>query len=334
MWGGLVDSMSFSNSSHYLSHHPRTPPLQVELKRGFSVESCHHVHAVVCDTRGRILMHAGNADYSTFIRSALKPFQALPFVSSSLPSLLGCSESAVAIACASHSGTTLHAREAFKILWNADIDVELLQCPIPARAQSRLEHNCSGKHAAFLATCRCMSWPLSSYLTMGHPLQLEICCRVRELLNMPSDKLVVARDNCGAPTLFLRLSQMASLYAHLQPSSQGGLGQICQAMLDHPKLVAGEGLFDTELMHKSRSQLLSKGGAEGIQCLSHISKGLGVAIKVEDGSHRAKHAAAIYLLHQLGWLGSEKLRQLEEQFLAVAPEVRLEVSGFLQPRGG
>ncbi|GIR74920.1 MAG: hypothetical protein CM15mP77_0770 [Synechococcus sp.] len=104
---------------------------------------------------------------------------------------------------------------------------------------------------------------------------------------------------------------MALLYAHLGASNHAELEQISRAMLAHPELVAGDGRFDTELMRRSHGQVLSKGGAEGIQCLSRVGEGLGVAIKVEDGSRRAKQAVALHLLRQLEWLtplGLEELR--------------------------
>ena len=306
------------------------PPLEVKLKRNGSVESVHRVHAVVCDQRGRILMRAGQANYETFIRSALKPFQALPFLSSGAVALVDCGDRGVAISCASHAGTPAHAREAFKILWNAELEASDLQCPVPTGASSPLEHNCSGKHAAFLATCRKMSWPTDTYLQGDHPVQKEVNRRVAELLGLPAEELIAARDDCGAPTLRLQLAQMALLYAHLGASKQAELEQISRAMLTHPLLVAGEGKFDTELMSRAHGQVLSKGGAEGIQCLSRIGEGLGVAIKVEDGSRRAKQAVALHLLKQLDWLTPSGLEELEEQVMVLSPGVQLEVQGALR----
>ena len=309
-------------------------PLEVRLKRGGSLESIHRVHAVVCDHRGRILMRAGRADYETFIRSALKPFQAMPLLSSGAAEQFNCGERGLAISCASHAGTPTHAREAFRLLWNAELDASQLQCPVPEGASSPLEHNCSGKHAAFLATCRKMGWPTESYLQGDHPIQVEIHRRVAELLGLPSAEMVAARDDCGAPTLLLQLAQMALLYAHLGASTRTELEQISRAMLAHPDLVAGEGRFDTELMRRSHSQVLSKGGAEGVQCLSRIGEGLGVAIKVEDGSRRAKQAVALHLLRQLDWLTPTGLQELEEQVLIISPGVQLEVEGSLRFQEG
>ena len=159
----------------------KSPPLEVKLKRNSSVESIHRVHAVVCDAKGRILMRAGNANFETFIRSALKPFQALPFISSGTADKINCREQGLAISCGSHSASVSHAREAFKILWNANIEVEFLQCPIPINRKSPLEHNCSGKHAAFLATSKRMGWSLNNYLDGKHPLQKEVFRRVAKI---------------------------------------------------------------------------------------------------------------------------------------------------------
>ncbi|MAR52779.1 MAG: asparaginase [Propionibacteriaceae bacterium] len=306
------------------------PAFEVVLKRGSSVESTHRVHAVICDTKGRILMKAGRPDYETFVRSALKPFQALPALSSGASGTFEFGDRGLAISCASHAGTPEHAREAFRLLWNAQLETESLQCPIPSWGRSPLEHNCSGKHAAFLATSRKMAWPLDSYLKGDHPLQQEVNRRVAEFLGLPAEELVAERDDCGAPTLLLQLSQMALLYAHLGASAHAELEQISRAMLAHPKLVAGEGRFDTELMSRSHKQVISKGGAEGIQCLSRTGDGLGVAIKAEDGSRRAKQAVALHLLRQLDWMTQGSLDELEDKMLIIGPGVRLEVNGELR----
>ena len=249
------------------------PPLEVRLLRDGMCESVHRVHAVVCDQRGRLLMRAGDAQHLSFIRSALKPFQAQTFVSSGALDAQGGGDRAMAIACASHDGGKDKAREAFQILWRADIDPSMLRCPVPAGKESPLEHNCSGKHAAFLASCRRMGWPLEGYLNQDHPLQQELFGRIAELLGLPKDELIIARDDCGAPTVQLPLSQMALLFAHLGAGTLPNLERLVRSMQAHPELVAGEGRFDTELMRRGLDMLISKGGAEGIQCLARVGEG-------------------------------------------------------------
>jgi L-asparaginase len=321
--------MSFSSGLAAASR-AAAPALEVRLLRDGIVESRHRVHAVVCDGRGRVLMRAGDPQQLSFVRSALKPFQATVFVASGAADACGCGERGLAIACASHAGTAAHAREAFRLLWGAELEPEQLQCPVPPGGSSALEHNCSGKHAAFLATCRRLGWSSESYLQPQHPLQQEVLKRVADLLALPAAELLSARDDCGAPTLQLQLAQMALLYAHLGAGGQPDLERLMRAMLAHPELVAGEGRFDTELMRQAHGQVLSKGGAEGIQCLSRVGEGLGLAIKVEDGSARAKHAVALQLLEQLDWLTPTTLEDLGGQFLRPAPHLRLEVVGALR----
>ena len=102
-----------NNSSDHSNNY-----LKVLVKRGSSVESIHRAHASICDTKGRTLMKAGSCEYETFIRSALKPFQAMPFITSGASEKYNLDSKALALACGSHSGSSIQARTAFKLLWN------------------------------------------------------------------------------------------------------------------------------------------------------------------------------------------------------------------------
>jgi len=317
--------MSSNFKNLYTSNHP---PIEVSLKRGSFIESVHKIHAVVCDKKGRVLMCAGNPEYKSFIRSALKPFQAIPFVSSGASSQINESFKSIAIACGSHKGTTLQAREAFKILWEFDIDIKNLKCP--CNIDSPLRHNCSGKHAAFLATCKKLNWPLKSYLKGDHPLQIEIFRIISDLLNLPASEIYAERDDCGAPTLFLKLVEIARLYSLLSSSDNAELEQISRAMIMHPTLISGDNYFDTEIIKASHGQVISKGGAEGVLCLAKSNEGIGLALKVEDGSRRAKHAVGLHLLKQLEWITNLRIQDIEEKIFKLSEGVNLEVKGELK----
>ncbi len=317
------------NLQKNLSNHCNNS-LRVLVKRGSSVESIHRAHASICDTKGRTLMKAGLNEYETFIRSALKPFQALPFITSGTSEKYNLDEKMLALACGSHIGSDYQARTAFRLLWNAGIDIKDLKCPIPQNKESKLQHNCSGKHSAFLATCKKMNWDLDSYLMGHHPLQKEIFRRVSEILKIPAEELIAERDDCGAPTLLLRLSQMAILYAHLSKSDQPEFEKITRAMTHHPDLVAGPGCFDSEIIKRSHNQIISKGGSEGIQCIGLLGEGIGLSIKIEDGSKRAKHAVAIHLLRQLEWITPSAIEELDEIILQKKPGIYIEVQGQLK----
>lgn len=307
----------------------QAPEVEVRLLRNGLSESVHRVHAMVCDDRGRPLSLAGTAETATFIRSALKPFQALAVLTTGALDRYGSNNRDLAIVCGSHQGTTEHARQVFNILWRADVDPAALQCPLPPGRQSRLQHNCSGKHAAMLAVCQQRHWPLETYLRPSSPVQQLILDKVAELLSMPGAEIIGARDDCGAPTYMMQLEQMAALYAKLASGDDLALERIVRAMTQDPEMVAGEGAFDTELMRLTAGEIVSKSGAEGIQCIGRVGEGMGLAIKAIDGAKRAKYAAAIHLLRQLGWIAPDVAETLGDRFLVLGEHKRLEVSGEL-----
>ncbi|WP_008309673.1 asparaginase [Leptolyngbya sp. PCC 6406] len=307
----------------------QAPELQVQLLREGIVESVHIAHAVVCDSRGRTLSVAGDAETTSFIRSALKPFQALSVTASGTLESYGLGDRDLAIICASHRGTLAHIRQAFHILWKADIEPNRLKCPIPEGATSPLAHNCSGKHAGMLAVCKQQNWPLDNYLHRNHPVQKLILSQVAEILGMPPDEFIGAHDDCGAPTYFMQLHQMAALFAKLSSGDTLEMERIVRAMTHYPELVAGEEAFDTVLMQSTAGSLVSKSGAEGVQCVARVGEGLGLAIKVLDGSKRAKYAVAVHLLRQLGWISPEISETLADQYLVLSPYKRLDSLGEL-----
>ena len=303
--------------------------LEVRLLREGIIESRHIVQAVVSDDRGRVLSVAGNAETAAFVRSALKPFQALAITSTGTLERYGLSDKDLAIITSSHKGSMEQVRQVFNILWRADIDINALHCPIPQGKSSALEYNCSGKHAGMLAVCQQRHWPLTNYLDRKHPVQQLIITKVAELLRMPAAEFLTAHDDCGAPTYLMQLSQMAALYAVLASSNSLDMERIVRAMNHHPVMVAGEGQFDTELMRLTPGDLVSKSGAEGIQCIGRLGEGMGLAIKVMDGAKRAKYAVAIHILQQMGWISPSIAQSLSEKFMNLGKYKRLEVIGEL-----
>lgn len=307
----------------------QTAELEVRLLREGIVESTHRVQATVCDDRGRVLLVAGSAETASFVRSALKPFQALAVSTTGALDRFGLSDRDLAIMCSSHRGKIEQVRQVFNILWRADIDPIALQCPTPPGGKSPLEYNCSGKHAGMLAVCQQRNWALHSYLQRSHPMQQLILQKLAELLGMPGEEFIGARDDCGAPTYFMQLGQMAALYARLSSGNNLDLERVIRAMVHHPTLIAGEGEFDTELMQLTAGELVCKAGAEGIQCIGRVGEGLGLAIKVMDGAKRAKYAVAVHVLRQMGWITPSVSEKLAETFMTVGDVTRLEVAGDL-----
>ncbi|MEM9220336.1 MAG: asparaginase [Cyanobacteria bacterium P01_F01_bin.150] len=307
----------------------QTSQITVRLLREGIVEASHQVQAIVCDEKGRILSLAGDPESAFFVRSALKPFQALAVTATGTMEQFGLNDKDLAIMCSSHSGSIEHARRAFNVLWRCNVDPSLLQCPLPAGKQSALQYNCSGKHAGMLAVSQKRSWTLNTYTHRDHPIQKLILDQVADLLGMPPAEFIAAHDDCGCPTYMLQLRQLATLYAKLVSGNHLGMERIIRAMTHHPTLVSGEGRFDTEVMRHANGELVSKAGAEGVQCVARVGHGLGIAIKVSDGAKRAKYAVATHLMKQLGWLSPEMTEALEEQFMTPGAYTRLDVVGDL-----
>ena len=123
---------------------------------------------------------------------------------------------------------------------------------------------------------------------------------------------------------------MSKLYSLLSSSENAELEQISRAMTINPIMISDNNKFDTEIIKASHGNVISKGGAEGIQCLCKVNEGIGLALKVEDGSKRAKHAVSLHLLKQLEWISDLRIQDIEEKVFNFSEGVRLEVKGKLK----
>jgi L-asparaginase II len=157
--------------------------------------------------------------------------------------------------------------------------------------------NCSGKHAGMLATCVANGWPLESYRDPKHPLQVALAEAVTDLVGEPI--AAVGVDGCGAPVFGFSLTALARSFQKLVDAEPGTAERrVADEMRARPELVAGTGADDTVLMG-SVPGLLIKGGAEGV--VAAALRGVGaVAIKIDDGSPRARTPVLLDALRELG----------------------------------
>ena len=244
--------------------------IRVTVRRGDMVEAVHRVH--VRSTAGE----AAGDDLHCFLRSSLKPIQAIPLVDA----YDDLSAEEIAIACASHQAEPAQLDAARRLLERAGAEVDDLECGAQdGRPAGKLGHNCSGKHAGMLAACRANEWPRHPYRDPGHPLQR----RIAELVGVTE----TAVDGCGVPTFAMPLSQMANLFATTPPP-------IAAAMAARPQLIGGAGADDTDLM-VALAGWIAKRGAEGLLC-ALSPDGAGWAFKVEDGASRALRPAIAQVL--------------------------------------
>ena len=282
--------------------------LVAEVIRNDFVESVHHGRIVAVDVEGNELLAVGDISSPFFPRSAMKPLQALGMLRAGWAPT---DDEQVAVACASHSGETAHVAVVRRILHASGHDEGALDntpsLPLDeatARAMiradeppDRVHQNCSGKHAAMLATCAATGWPTKGYRDPDHPLQMAIRTAVEEIAG--ESVAAVAVDGCGAPLFALSPTAVARAFGRLVIAAGGTPERrVADAMRTHPFLVGGTNRDITQLM-ESVDGLLVKDGAEGV-CAAATADGIGVVVKIDDGSGRARTPVLVEALRRIG----------------------------------
>jgi L-asparaginase II len=298
------------------------------------------------DPQGNLQHHLGDVEAQVCLRSLAKPFQALPVITSGAAQGFGFGPEVLALFSGSLSGQDFQVELVTKVLDRLGLTLEALQCgthpPLhrgAAQALSReglkptaLHHTCAGKHAAMLALCVHHGWPLENYLNVDHPVQLLILRTVARMVGVPPDRIAVAIDGCGAPVFYAPLKNIALGYARLAAAEKGSpAGDLMAAILEHPRHIAGDGRLDTEVMTALPGRVFAKSGAEGGYALALAEKGLGVALKIEDGQARALNPAVVTTLEQLEVLTDEARQRLKSYFSPPIVNHRREEVGRIQP---
>lgn len=256
---------------------------------------------------GATLLAVGRPTDPVFPRSASKPMQAAGMLALGLP-LHG---ELLALAAASHSGESFHLDGVRRILADAGLTVDHLQTPPdlpydPAAARAWLRGggapepllmNCSGKHAAMLATCVVNGWDPAHYLDPSHPLQVALLAALEDLAAERVSATAV--DGCGAPLWSLSLVGLARAFQACVLAAPGEPARrVADAMRAHPEWVGGTGRDVTDLM-RGVPGLLAKDGAEGVYAVA-LPDGRAVALKIEDGGDRARPVVMAAALAAVG----------------------------------
>jgi L-asparaginase II len=310
----------------------------VEVIRGRIVESIHFGALAVVNSEGKLVASYGDPQAVTFMRSAAKPFQALPFIEMGGAEKFSFSNSEIGLICASHSGTDEHKNAIERLQAKIGItEADLLCGTHPPFYQPTVEslllrgekptpnrHNCSGKHTGMLAHAKLRGSPIEEYLEMDSPVQQSILNTFAEMCGLSMNEIEIGIDGCSAPNFAVPLYNAALGYARL--CDPRGLGQIRQTactkiftgMTGAPDMVAGPGRFDTIFMQTMNAKILSKTGAEGYQSFGIPSRngesGIGIALKIADGDliDRSRGLVGLEILSQLEFISQDELTQLAD----------------------
>jgi L-asparaginase II len=315
----------------------------VEVMREGAVESVHAGVVVVVNAGGEIVAAAGDPETFAYFRSSAKPFQAIPLVESGAADRFGFTPAELALCCASHYAEPRHQEQVAVMLAKLGLDQTALQCgaPLPmdpgemgrvlagVKERTPLQCDCSGKHTGMLATSLHLGYSIDNYLDPDHPLQRQIKDIIAEVCRVPAGDIRMATNGCSLPTFGAPLRAFATAFAALAgpervPDGAGrehadALCRLRAAMTAHPENVAGERDLVTNLMSLSNGAVVAKTGAEGLLCLAIPSQGLGIAIRIADGSFRAHPAIAVSVLEQLNLVGSSVIAAMLDHH---SPEIR------------
>ncbi len=264
------------------------------MVRGDLVEGVHHGSLVLLDPDGVTELVLGDTDAPCYPRSCHKPLQAAALVGAGWTGR----DEALALAAASHAGSPRQLAGVRAILAAAGCSEQDLRTPpdwpldrherdallLAGGTPSPVAMNCSGKHAAMLATCAHNGWSLVDYLDPAHPVQRA--CREQIVAATGVEPATTSVDGCGAPLHASTLHAMARAYRGAVSGAPGEpLREVADAMRAHPDLVSGPGRLVTELM-RAVPGLLVKDGAEAV-CVGALADGRAFALKVADGGERA-----------------------------------------------
>jgi L-asparaginase II len=286
----------------------------VAVRRGGHVESVHRFAWRLTDPGGGV--RGGGDAGPVFLRSAAKPFQALPAVAAGVLERFGLGERHLAVGCASPGGDAQHLARVAEILAACGVGEADLGCGplaprdpqaaagLRGRPPHRIHHNCSGKHALGLALCVAEGWPVAGYLDAAHPLQRAMRAAIARATTTSDDGLPDAVDGCGMRTYALALEDLAAAFGRLAAGRLGTEGaRIAAAMSAHPALVGFPGAVDSELMAATPG-VLAKIGAEAVIAIG-TPDGRGLALKVLDGGGRAVDPAAVLCARELLGLAAD-----------------------------
>ena len=287
-------------------------PVLVQALRGGVEESAHRGAMAIVDADGAVHTSLGDIDRPIFPRSAVKALQALPLVASGAADQFGLSDEALALACASHGGEKAHTDTAAGVLTRLGLDDGALECGAhwpgfegASRALARshkspsaLHNNCSGKHSGFVCLGCLMAASggrepaefVRGYVKAEHPVMREISAALQAATGHDLARAPMGIDGCSIPTFGIPLRALALGFARLAtghglaPANATAARRLRQAVAKAPFMVAGSGRFDTRVMTHFGERVFCKVGAEGVYCAALPTRGLGVAIKVDDGN--------------------------------------------------
>lgn len=304
----------------------------LEVTRGPLVENIHRGDIAVVGRDGKLKYYKGDPYKVAYLRSSLKPIQALNVFLSGAVEKYNFEDDEIALMCSSHYGEDMHRAVVDKILNKIGLNESNLLCKGAYSINEKYKNfqlenhikltsansDCSGKHCGMLASCLAKGYDIENYNSIDNPLQQDLKKLIAHICEIDESKIIIGTDGCGVPVHGMPLYNAALAFSKftftddLQHELKSACDKIFDSMNENPEMVAGTGGFCTELIKHTNGKLIGKIGADGVYCLAVKGMDVGIAIKIEDGNmNRAVPPVVMRCLEELNVLTTSEMEALK-----------------------
>lgn len=312
----------------------------VHVFRGTETESIHRGDIVGVDRSGTVVFEYGDKNKRTFWRSSAKPFQIVPFIRQGGLEKYHINDKELSLMTASHGGEQRHIEVLTGILNKLGKTIDDLDCgvsrPMYEGEYKRLlkenidfnqgNNPCSGKHCGMLGLGILMGIDLTNYIEKNHEIQKIMHTVISEFCQIEKSEIDIAIDGCGVPVFGMPIYNMALAYSKLDEKTEI-MERISKAMTKEPFFVAGTTRLDTIIMEETKGKILAKLGAESVYSMTVMGRGIGIAMKIEDGAYRALDAVVPELLKRHDYITLEEYKAINNRLSLDVKNHRQQVVG-------
>lgn len=306
-------------------------PIIVEEYRGGNLENTHQGMICIVNDKKEVIYEKGDINQKVFYRSAMKPIQAIPVFTTDVIEKYNITDKEAALFTASQRGEQYHQDGLESLLKKLDLQESMLICgasyPLneePKRQYNwdhkpkrKLLHNCAGKHLGMLAYVREKGLDVEHYADPNYPLQQDVLKYVSELSETPLDEINHGVDGCGLPIYGVPLKNMAISYLKFaapdlldDDTTKQAVVSIGEVMNKHPEIVASHHFICTALLEDQN--IVAKGGAQGVYCLSLKKERISIALKVLSGSELVWPILVAEILEKINYSNKDTIARLRE----------------------
>ncbi|MGG0664949.1 asparaginase [Viridibacillus arvi] len=288
---------------------------------------------IICGVNEQLqtAFHVGDTEQYVFLRSAAKPIQAIPVFMTNIIEKYQLTEQESALFMASHRGESYQVDALESMLSKLPVEEEELYCapsyPLnkspqqqvirEGKVKRKLYHNCAGKHMGFITVCRELGYSVDEYWKPEHPLQQQILHILAKLSNMAVDQIKIGIDGCGVPVFAIPLENMAICFLKLgcpdlieDIEIRKAVVKLTATMNRHNNMIASDNFICSTLLQSSN--IVAKGGAQGVYCFALKEERIGIALKVMNGSEDVWPNIIASILEQINYKDKNMIQYLKE----------------------